>query len=187
LLKWRFQQRGKSLGKNHERKILIMKRNHGLTDKQHAFCLEFINNHGNASAAYQFVYPKAKKRTAEVEGSKWLKKPDIHLRISDLRAAVRKRLEDKAIHTQEAKIARAEAVMNAAEEKGKFSAFATILRLQCELLGYIKNKEATVIVRSIDALSKEELDAEEKRINEKLAGLASFKKDGKKKKDNRDT
>lgn len=56
------------------------------------FCLEFLKNGENAKRAYMAVHPKAKERTAEVEGSKLLRKPEIAAFIEKERDERKKRL-----------------------------------------------------------------------------------------------
>lgn len=67
----------------------------GLTEAQERFCLEYAKS-GNASAAYRIAYPKSKKWTENalnVQASKSLDKPNICLRIKQLRAAAEKKTD----------------------------------------------------------------------------------------------
>lgn len=49
----------------------------GLTIGQYTFCLGYLENGFNASAAYRSAYPSANEMTARVEGNKHLTKPAI--------------------------------------------------------------------------------------------------------------
>jgi hypothetical protein len=48
-----------------------------LTDVDKAFCLEYLRNGFNASAAYRFTHPNASKETSWVDGSRVLGKPPV--------------------------------------------------------------------------------------------------------------
>ncbi len=63
-----------------------------LSEQDELFCLEFLRNGENAKRAYMATHPKAKERTAEVEGSKFLRKPEIKDFIDKERAERKKRL-----------------------------------------------------------------------------------------------
>ena len=56
------------------------------------FALDYLGNGHNATAAYKAAHPKASQRTAEVEGSKTLRKPEVSRFIDAERAARKKRL-----------------------------------------------------------------------------------------------
>jgi phage terminase small subunit len=49
----------------------------GLTPKQHAFCLAYLSNGFNASAAYRSAHQGATQKTSSVEGHRNLAKPSI--------------------------------------------------------------------------------------------------------------
>lgn len=59
----------------------------GLTAGQHTFCLAYLENGFNATAAYQKAHPTAAPATARTEGSRSLTNPNI-------RAYLNERLED---------------------------------------------------------------------------------------------
>ena len=64
-----------------------------LTQFQEAFCLQFIKS-GNASDAYRAVSPRSKDWTRNalwVTASKMMAKPNVDLRITELRAGMAKR------------------------------------------------------------------------------------------------
>lgn len=48
-----------------------------ISDADQLFALEYLSNGLNATAAYRSTHPRAKQRTAEVEGSKLLRKPEV--------------------------------------------------------------------------------------------------------------
>lgn len=48
-----------------------------ISDSDQLFALEYLKNGHNATAAYKTAHPRAKQRTAEVEGSKLLRKPEV--------------------------------------------------------------------------------------------------------------
>ncbi len=67
----------------------------GLTVKQEAFCFAYIENGGNASAAYKASYnvKKATDKTVNEQASLLLKHPKISARLKELRGSSQKRHE----------------------------------------------------------------------------------------------
>lgn len=63
-----------------------------LSDKDQLFALEYLNNGMNAKRAYLTLHPKANERTAEVEGSKRMRKPELKAFIAAELEARKKRL-----------------------------------------------------------------------------------------------
>lgn len=67
-----------------------------LTEKQEAFCREYILNGGNSSEAYRKAYPtsvKWKDSAVHVEASKLLNNTKVLLRVEELKAENKKRFE----------------------------------------------------------------------------------------------
>lgn len=54
----------------------------GLTNAQYAFCLHYVANGFNASAAYRSAHPGVTNNTARVEGHKTLTNPDIKAHLA---------------------------------------------------------------------------------------------------------
>lgn len=67
-------------------------REKGLNEPDYLFALEYLANGQNAKRAYLKAHPKAKDRTAEVEGSKLLRKPELKAFIDQEMKARRQRL-----------------------------------------------------------------------------------------------
>ena len=65
---------------------------------------------------------KCTERTAEVEGSKLAKSPDLSLRISELRTAIGKQVEKKFALTRESWLDRLVTIAEKAEQSEDFSA-----------------------------------------------------------------
>lgn len=58
--------------------------------ERHALFIEaFLSNGGNATEAYTKVKPNVSRRSAAVEGHKWLRKPDIQRAIEERQAELR--------------------------------------------------------------------------------------------------
>ena len=69
----------------------------GLTDKQEAFCIEFLKNGGNASAAYRAVYSNgASDKTINEAASRLLKNSKVAARLGPVREAVQQKAIDMA-------------------------------------------------------------------------------------------
>lgn len=65
----------------------------GVVESFEAFALEYLGNGFNATAAYRTVHPGVTQRTAEVEGSKLLRKPEVEKILDRERKARMKRLQ----------------------------------------------------------------------------------------------
>ena len=63
-----------------------------LTHSEELFALEYLANGYNATAAYKAVHPRASQRTAEVNGSRILRKAEVSRFVAGERAARKKRL-----------------------------------------------------------------------------------------------
>src|SRR5215510_3967761 len=63
-----------------------------LSQLDELFCLTYLKNGENAKRAYMETHPRAQERTAEVEGSKLLRKPEVAAFIDKEREARKKRL-----------------------------------------------------------------------------------------------
>jgi hypothetical protein len=66
----------------------------GLQDSDKAYLAEYIANGFNKKRAYLKVHPTVTERTAEVEGSKYLRKPDIAKALSIILDAMIKETKD---------------------------------------------------------------------------------------------
>ena len=64
----------------------------GLSDPDEIFILEYLVNGQNAKRAYLKAHPRVTERTAEVEGSKLLSRPEIKAAVDTELAERRKRL-----------------------------------------------------------------------------------------------
>lgn len=64
-----------------------------LTHREQLFVLEYLANGYNATAAYRSVHPKCSQRTAEVEGSRTLRKPAVSAFIDQKRRERFRRLQ----------------------------------------------------------------------------------------------
>ena len=64
----------------------------GLTDKQEAFCIEFLKNGGNASAAYRAAYDtEASDKTVNEKASRLLKEGKVRARLQPVREEVQQK------------------------------------------------------------------------------------------------
>lgn len=62
-----------------------------LSNRHMAFIDEYMINGRNATAAYASVYPKAIRRTCEVQGSDLLRKPEVVAEISKRESELREK------------------------------------------------------------------------------------------------
>lgn len=92
----------------------------GLKATEELFALEYLANGNNATAAYRSVHPKCSRRTAEVEGSRTLRKPEVAAFVDRQRRERFRRLQmdgDEAL-ARIAMDARAD-ITDLFDEKGK--------------------------------------------------------------------
>lgn len=70
----------------------------GLTPKEEAFCLAYVANGGNASAAYRAAYnARGKQKTANEAASRLLNSGNIAARLAVLRASVTSKAMERAV------------------------------------------------------------------------------------------
>jgi hypothetical protein len=62
-----------------------------ISNRHMAFVDEYMANGRNATAAYASVYPKAARRTCEVQGSDLLRKPEVKIEIERREAELREK------------------------------------------------------------------------------------------------
>lgn len=64
-----------------------------LSESMETFALTYLNNGMNATAAYKLIHPNTNQRTAEVQASRLLRKPEVEALLDRERKARRKRLQ----------------------------------------------------------------------------------------------
>lgn len=74
-----------------------------LTQKQMAFCEEYTKNGGNGTKAYLAAYDSNSPRTAAIEASRLLDKPDIQAYLMRLRKPIEKAVKRKILNEREYK------------------------------------------------------------------------------------
>lgn len=128
----------------------------GLTPKQEAFCLAYVES-GNASEAYRHAYDAEKMATESiwVEACKLAAHPKVALRIEELRAAHRERHQVTV-----------DDIVKQLDEDRKFArdqmtpaAAISATMGKAKLLGFLTDKSevAVTVKRSADDLTDDEL------------------------------
>lgn len=74
-----------------------------LTQKQLAFCEEYVRNGGNGTKAYLTAYDSESEGSAAVESCKLLKNPAIQANLARLRKPIEKAVKRKIINEREYK------------------------------------------------------------------------------------
>lgn len=66
-----------------------------LTEKQKAFCREYVRNNGNGTQAYLIAYNGNSERAASIESSKLLRRDDITEYITALNKPMENRIQNE--------------------------------------------------------------------------------------------
>ena len=125
-----------------------------LTQFQEAFCLQFIKS-GNASDAYRAVSPNSKDWTRSalwVTASKMMAKPNVDLRISELR----EKSAERAVVSVQSIADELDKGIEQAYLTNQMSAYVTGVMGKGKLFGLLTNKKETS-PGLLDDLSHEEL------------------------------
>lgn len=113
----------------------------GLALFQENFCLAFIHS-DNASAAYRAVSPKSRLWSSNalwVTASKMMARPNVDLRISQLRAGMARR----AIASAESLADELEQVIELAKRKKQCGVVVTAIMFKAKLFGLLPHKKET--------------------------------------------
>jgi phage terminase small subunit len=109
-----------------------------ISNRHMAFVDEYMANGRNATAAYASVYPKAARRTCEVQGSDLLRKPEVAAEIEKRETELR----DKNKVTLEFLTEKLIAIANSASEFAP-AASVSALKLLAQMHGLDAPKETT--------------------------------------------
>ena len=121
---------------------------------QENFCLAYIKA-GNASAAYRAVSPNSRHWTNNalwVTASKMMARPNVDLRISQLRAG----MATRAITSTVSLADELEQVIGLAKRKNQCGVVVTAIMAKAKLFGFLDHKKETR-VSWLDGLSFEQL------------------------------
>lgn len=95
--------------------------NHGLTEKQEAFCRAYLENGGNGTAAHEIAFPgRYTKKQRNEEASKLLADPKISQRVHELRGELDAEsvIKAKEVVRALAAVVRAD-ILNCFDSKGR--------------------------------------------------------------------
>ena len=120
-------------------KKINKKKTYKFTPAHEAFCQHYAE-HGNATMAYLFAYPKVTYGTAKTEGCKLLTIPNIEERVTHLK-------EEFAVSIQQTKERTVEALISSAEEAkiaGQFAAYAKMRDMIIKMCGFYEPEKVQV-------------------------------------------
>ena len=112
-----------------------------LTQFQEAFCLQFIKS-GSASDAYRAVSPNSRHWTNNalwVTASKMMARPNVDLRISQLRAGMATRAMISTVSLAD----ELEQVIELAKRKKQCGVVVTAVMAKAKLFGFLDHKKET--------------------------------------------
>ena len=112
-----------------------------LTQFQEAFCLQFIKS-GNASNAYRAVSPNSRHWTNNalwVTASKMMARPNVDLKISQLRAGMATRAMISTVSLAD----ELEQVIGLAKRKNQCGVVVTAIMAKAKLFGFLDHKKET--------------------------------------------
>ena len=112
-----------------------------LTQFQETFCLQFIKS-GSASDAYRAVSPNSKDWTNNalwVTASKMMARPNVDLRITQLRAG----MATRAMISTESLADELEHVIELAKRKNQCGVVVTAIMAKAKLFGFLDHKKET--------------------------------------------
>ena len=125
-----------------------------LTQFQETFCLQFIKS-GNASDAYRAVSPNSRHWTHNalwVTASKMMAKPNVALRISQLRANMATRAMTSTVSLAD----ELDQVIELAKRKNQCGVVVTAIMTKAKLFGFLDHKKENP-ASWLDDLSFEQL------------------------------
>ena len=124
--------------------------NHGLTEKQEAFCRAYLENGGNGTAAHEAAFPgRYTKKQRNEEASKLLASPKLLQRINELRSELDAQSTIKAKEVVEALAAVMRAdILHCFDRKGRVLPLARInAGTRAAIAGYEIAKDGLVKLR----------------------------------------
>ena len=126
-----------------------------LTQFQEAFCLQFIKS-GSASAAYRAVSPNSRHWTNNalwVTASKMMARPNVDLRITQLRAG----MATRAMISTESLADELEQVIGLAKRKNQCGVVVTAIMAKAKLFGFLDNHKKETRTGYLDDLDFDQL------------------------------
>lgn len=126
-----------------------------LTPKQMAFCDEYLKNGGIGVDAYMTAYDSQSRRSATIEASKLLDRPEIQEYLVKLRKPIEKAVKRKIINEREYKKKLIQDRIEECIERGDDAAIARYLEIWNKMDGeYVNiNKDITdhdAVVKDLD-------------------------------------
>ena len=119
-----------------------------LTEKQNQFCLEYLKT-GNGARAYETAYGVSNDRTARVNASKLLRKPQVQTRLAELQAEVEseKILSAREIQEMLSSIGRRELYETVYLPTGEQAQKQTSIRDSCRALEILAKINGLFVVK----------------------------------------
>lgn len=124
-----------------------------LTPKQMAFCEAYLKNGGNGTQAYLTAYDSNSPKTAAIEASRMLDKPDIQAYLLKLRKPVEKAVRRKMLNEREYKKNLIQERIDECIDRGDDAAIARYLEIWNKMDGEYVN--ITKDITDADANIKE--------------------------------